>query len=67
MYGAFEPTEVCKSALWDKIDDWEVVSTVLLIMLAWTIVQVARMYYMAVAARVGRPRCCKCCEHDGED
>lgn len=45
--------EICKSALWDRIDGWEVVTAVLVIVTAWTVVQVARMYYMAAVARIG--------------
>lgn len=45
--------EICKSALWNRIDGWEVVVAVLLIVVAWTVVQVARLYFMAVVARIG--------------
>lgn len=38
--------EICKSALWDRIYGWEVVFAVLLIVTAWCIVQVSRMYFM---------------------
>lgn len=36
----------CQSPLWDRIQGWQVVAAVLLIMAAWTLVQVARMHYM---------------------
>lgn len=46
--------ELCKSTLWERIDGWEVVIAVLFIMAAWSVVQVARMYYMAEIAKIGR-------------
>ena len=48
--------EICKSALWDRIDGWEVVVAVLLIMAAWATVQVSRMYFMAAMAKIGNER-----------
>lgn len=45
--------QICKSPLWDRIDGWEVVVAVMLIVTAWTTVQVARVYFMAVVARIG--------------
>lgn len=43
--------EICKSALWDRISGWEVVTAVMLIVIAWAIVQVARMYYFTEASK----------------
>lgn len=45
--------QVCRSAIWDRIDGWEVVTAVMLIVTAWAAVQVARLYFMAVVARIG--------------
>ena len=45
--------EICKSAFWTRIDGWEVVVAVMLIVTAWATVQVARLYYTAVIARIG--------------
>lgn len=43
--------EICKSQFWDRINGWEVVTAVLLIVAAWSVVQVARMYFFAEASR----------------
>lgn len=47
---------VCRSALWERIDGWEVVTAVLLIVSAWALVQVSRLYFMAVVARIGNDK-----------
>lgn len=46
-------SNVCKSALWERISGWEVVLVVMLIVTAWAVVQVGRFYFMAVVARIG--------------
>jgi len=43
--------QACRSAIWERIDGWEVVTAVMLIVTAWASVQVARLYFMAVVAR----------------
>jgi hypothetical protein len=46
-----DAANVCRSAIWERIDGWEVVLAVLIIVAAWAVVDVARMYFMAVIAR----------------
>ena len=55
MVGGDQLGNVCRSALWERIDGWEVVAVVLLVMAGWSGVQIARMYFMAVVARRDGP------------
>jgi len=59
--------EMCRSALWDRIDGWEVVMAVLLIMSAYAVVQLGRMYFMYRTAAINRECHCKPRELEGED
>lgn len=46
-------SNVCKSALWERIAGWEVVIVATIVVIGWVTVQVARMYYMAEVAKIG--------------
>ena len=56
------PAQICKAAIWDRLNSWEVVATVLLIVGAWATVQVARMFFMWKTATLGTQG--NCCQHD---
>ena len=45
--------QICKTAIWDRIEGWEVVIAVMLIVTAWAVVQVAKLYFVATVARIG--------------
>jgi hypothetical protein len=47
VWSAIDSFPGCSSPLWDRIAGWQVVAAVLLIMAAWSVVQIARMYFMA--------------------
>lgn len=46
-----DPRELCRSAIWEHIGGWEVVTTVLIVVAGWTLVQVSRLYFMTKAVR----------------
>ena len=55
--------EICKSALWNRIEGWEVVVAVLLIVTAWAVVQVSRLYFMVAVAQT----CPNCSRRSSSD
>lgn len=43
--------EVCRMAFWERIEGWQVVLAATVIVTAWAAVQIARMYFLADAAK----------------
>jgi hypothetical protein len=65
---AAAPAQICELPIWDRITGWEVVAAVLLIATAWAAVQIARMYFLAEAARAcPHSRCEEKCRNGSPD
>lgn len=46
-------SDICNTTLWERIAGWEVVIVATIIIIGWSFVQVARMYFMAEIAKIG--------------
>jgi hypothetical protein len=43
--------QICRMAIWERIEGWQVFLTATVIITAWAVVQIARLYFVADAAK----------------